>query len=68
MHCCVRCVRAGNVDFEETGTEGGCKAKQSPLPGASSRETHSEVASAHLGLERAALEKALTTRVTSGAA
>lgn len=62
------CACAGNLDFEETGTEGGCKVIQSLLPSSAKKETHSEVASLHLGLERAALEKALTTRVTSGAA
>ena len=67
--CMRACVdAAGNVDFEETGTEGGCRVTDSPLPSNSTKETHSEVASVHLGLERSALEKALTTRVTSGAA
>ena len=66
--CCVLCARTGNVDFEETGTEGGCRVCESQLPSSAKHETHSEVASVHLGLERAALEKALTTRVTSGAA
>ena len=70
LYCmlCAVCSRAGNLDFEETGTEGGCRVSESQLPSSAKRETHSEVASVHLGLERGALEKALTTRVTSGAA